>query len=321
MIKHFKHWADRKKLSSSAIEIIGEIRNGDPSRKVDSRKKNVSGFYPSRKMGVTIQFESHTVELAGIYENELDENVIEYYDQPPSFEITYKGKKSKKTHQYTPDFFVIKNDWIGWEEWKTENELIDLEKKNPERYYKDENNFWRCPPAETYAKELGLSFRVRSDREIIWERLNNIKFLEDYLNDPKGKVPDEAKEVIFCEIKKNPGISIYDLILSLPKNITSDNVYYLIVTNEIFCDLDNFEITDFKKFLLYPDKLTQEVYSNIKRNITREDLLEIETLELCEGSSLRWGNNIYEIINSDEENIWLMGQTGTPKKLSVFIAK
>ena len=39
--------------------------------------------YPSRKMGVTIQFEDHRVELAGIYEMEHDATVLEYFDQPP----------------------------------------------------------------------------------------------------------------------------------------------------------------------------------------------------------------------------------------------
>jgi hypothetical protein len=33
-------------------------------------------------MGRTIQFESHHVELYGIYEMEYDDDVLEYYDQP-----------------------------------------------------------------------------------------------------------------------------------------------------------------------------------------------------------------------------------------------
>ncbi len=34
----------------------------------------MSGCYPRRKMGMTIQFESHRVELAGIYEMEHDDS-------------------------------------------------------------------------------------------------------------------------------------------------------------------------------------------------------------------------------------------------------
>jgi putative transposase len=319
LIRHFKQWATQKGLKSTVIEMIEEIRKGDPLRKVRSGRKNVSGFYPSRKMGVTIQFESHTVELAGIYEYELDEKVIEYYDQPSQFEIEYKGKKRKFKHQYTPDFFVIRNNWIGWEEWKTEKELIELEGKYPDRYFRDVNNIWRSPPAEKYATELGLSFRVRSDQEIIWERLNNIRFLEDYLYHSEFKVPEKEKEIIVNEIKKNPGISLYDLLTMPSKNITSDYVYFLIVTRDICCDLDNYDITDYKRFSLFADELTKEAYTSIKADGTREDMLELEILDLNEGSSIKWGSNIFEIINIDEENIWLMGQSASPKKLSVDV--
>ncbi|WP_266890022.1 hypothetical protein [Trichormus azollae] len=43
--------------------MIPKIRATPPSRRIQERAKNLSGVYPSRKMGQTIQFESHTVEL------------------------------------------------------------------------------------------------------------------------------------------------------------------------------------------------------------------------------------------------------------------
>ena len=59
------------------------------TRRVRSSRGNVSGRYPSKKMGVTIQFESHRVELAAIYEMEHDAHVLEYFDQPPSIKLLY----------------------------------------------------------------------------------------------------------------------------------------------------------------------------------------------------------------------------------------
>jgi len=38
-------------------------------------------------MGVTIQFESHRVELAGIYEMEHSASVLEYFDQAPPIKL------------------------------------------------------------------------------------------------------------------------------------------------------------------------------------------------------------------------------------------
>jgi putative transposase len=79
----FEYWCRRLQLTAQTIDLIAAIRAAPPSRRVQGRAKNVSGVYPSRKMGQTIQFESHTVELWAIYQMEHDPDVLEFYDQPP----------------------------------------------------------------------------------------------------------------------------------------------------------------------------------------------------------------------------------------------
>jgi hypothetical protein len=68
-------------LPAEAQDIVATIRTSPPSRAVTGRAGNVCARYPSRKMGVTIQAESHRVELAAIYLMEHDPDVLEYYDQ------------------------------------------------------------------------------------------------------------------------------------------------------------------------------------------------------------------------------------------------
>src|SRR5437763_9682699 len=120
----FQQWCQELQLSSAAREVIAAIRMSPPARRVTSRTNNVSGTYPSRRMGVTIQFESHTVELGAIYLMEHDDEVLEYYDQPPSFKLRYQTPSGRTTAPFhTPDFFVIRRDQAGWEEWKTEEQL------------------------------------------------------------------------------------------------------------------------------------------------------------------------------------------------------
>ncbi len=53
----FQHWRRRRALSSAAQAAVAHIRAAPPSRRVRSTAGNVSGRYPSRKMGLTIQFE------------------------------------------------------------------------------------------------------------------------------------------------------------------------------------------------------------------------------------------------------------------------
>src|SRR5205814_1183045 len=120
----FIHWCQKLNLSEAARNVVEQVRTSDPARRVQSRSRNVSGNYPSKKMGVTIQFESHRVELATVYELEHDPDVIEYYDQPPSFKLDYQGGNGRRIVVFhTPDYFAIRGGTAGWEECKTEEQL------------------------------------------------------------------------------------------------------------------------------------------------------------------------------------------------------
>lgn len=122
----FDQWFRRFNLSEKARKEIQHIRSSEPSRRVGGGKKNVSGRYPSRKMGRTIQFESHRNELAHIYKLEHDLDVLEYYDQPPPIELCYLSKIGRTVRVlHTPDFFVIRQNSAGWEECKTRFGITD----------------------------------------------------------------------------------------------------------------------------------------------------------------------------------------------------
>src|SRR5712692_7455175 len=136
-------------------------------RAVGGGRANVAGRYPSRKMGVTIQFESHRVELAFLRELEHDPDVLEFYDQPPSFRLEYRsvcGRRVVVSH--TPDYFVIRKNGAEWHECKTEEELEELAKKQPNRYCRRTGGGWSCPPGESHAIQFGFSYRVRSCKEV-----------------------------------------------------------------------------------------------------------------------------------------------------------
>ena len=124
-------WYERIGLSNDGRAEIERIRSSDPARRVGGGRRNVSGQYPSKKMGVTIQFESHRVELAAIYELEHDPDVLEYFDQPPTFKLDYESADGKRMGVlHTADFFVIRGNSAGWEECKTEEDLTQLSRKN-----------------------------------------------------------------------------------------------------------------------------------------------------------------------------------------------
>src|SRR5438132_4363670 len=106
---------ERLGLSAEARAIIDSIRSSPPARRVRGAAGNVTVRYPSRKMGVTIQAESHRNELPGIYEYEHDPKTLEFYDQPPRIKLTYPDRNGRPIGVWhTPDFFVIRADGVGW---------------------------------------------------------------------------------------------------------------------------------------------------------------------------------------------------------------
>src|SRR5205807_3762257 len=117
----------RLQLSDPTRSFIEKLRLSPPVRRVQGRAMNVSGAYTSRKMGVTIQFESHKVELWAIYLMEYDAQVFEYFDQAATLTLEYESLSGRKVvAQHTPDFFVLRADGAGFEEWKQEEKLLEL---------------------------------------------------------------------------------------------------------------------------------------------------------------------------------------------------
>jgi putative transposase len=186
--EEFEKWCERLGLSPVAKKEIEIIRSSPPARHTRSGPYNVRGiFNQSEKMAHSIQSESRTVEGPAILMMEFDDEVLEIWDQPPSFTISYKGTNGRTLgHIYTADFFVLRRDSAGWEEWKPEERLIRLTSTSPNRYQLGSDKKWHCPPGEEYANHFGLYFHVHSSAEINWVLQRNYKLLLPYLNSEDG---------------------------------------------------------------------------------------------------------------------------------------
>ena len=151
----FLGWCRRLALAETTQSAIAAVRSRNPTRRVGGGRDNVSGRFPSRKMGLTIQFESHRVELPLVYEMEHDPGVLEYYDQPPSIPLAYHAANGRSVSvMHTPDYFVIRQDSAGWVECKSSEDLRKLAIRTPNRYLRDGSGKWRCPPGEAHSSPL-----------------------------------------------------------------------------------------------------------------------------------------------------------------------
>lgn len=231
------NWHRRLGLSEQAQRLINHVRCSQPARRVGGGRSNVSGLYPSRKMGVSIQFESHRVELAAIHEMEQDPLTLEFYDQPPPMMLDYQSANGRRlTVRHTPDFFILRQESAGWEEWKTEEDLNRLTEHNLNRY-RQESASWRCPPGEAYAAQFGLSYRVCSAKEIHWRLQRNLLFIDDYLHVDLDTIPAATRERVLACVRALPVMSLANLLERTVEFATPDDIYLLIAAGRLYVDL------------------------------------------------------------------------------------
>ena len=233
----YAQWCRARTLAPSTISYLSKLRGSDPARRVTSRANNVSGTYPSRKMGVIIQFESQNPELWALVMMDRDPEVLEFFEQPDTFKIRYLDKSGKKMqgHYYTPDFLVLRKTTVCFEEWKHESDLKRLAVDAPFRYQQQEDGTWRCPPAEEAVASLGLTFRVRSSAELDPTYVDNLLFLEDYF-DMTLAVPVQVQTSIFQRIRETPGLPL-SVLASDGSGVRANDVYALIALDLLYVDL------------------------------------------------------------------------------------
>jgi putative transposase len=230
----FQTWCARLQLSQETEAFLSTIRFSPPVRRPRGRVGNVTGRYPSPKMGRTIQFESH-LELGAIYLTERDAEVLEYYDQAARIPLCYRALSGRQTTQWhTPDFLVLRQGAVGFEEWKPVQTLEHLAVTMPERYQRAGAGHWRCPPGEASAEQLGLFYRLRSSAEIHPRLIQNLKFLQDFWAHPVT-IPADQEALVLAHIEAQPGLRLSELLEAHP-DLAVDIVWALLATDRLFTD-------------------------------------------------------------------------------------
>lgn len=292
-------------LSPQAKKIIEEIRSSPPARRVRSAAGNVSVRYPSRKMGVTIQAESHKNELAGVYEKEYDPETLEYYDQPSRIKLVYEAKNGRRVGVWhTPDYFVIRRDGIGWEEWKMDAGLLHLAEEMPHRYVR-EKDIWYCPPGEEYAAQFGFFYRVRSSAEINWSLQRNLLFLEDYLRLDTDDLDEQAVCSVASLVAEHPGISLQELLAA--GTAPADVAFTMIARGQLYVDLRSVPLAEPPRVPVFRDAEIARGYAMIASSPGKSNPF----VAIALGASVVWDARIWTIVNLGVTQVTLLAVDGT----------
>jgi transposase InsO family protein len=292
----FDHWCLRLALPEETKKLIAHIRASPPARRVRSAAGNVSGRYPSKKMGVSIQFESHHLEFPAIHEMEHDPDVLAFYDQPGRIKLTYQGKNSDRRVGaiHTPDFFVIRQDRAGWLECKMEERLGELAEDMPHRYVRGSDGTWSCPPGEAYAEPFGLFYSLYTSAQIDWIYQRNLLFLEDYLRVNAPAIPEEQTEAICTTVMRNTGLTLRELLGKHPVE-WADAIYFLIVTDGLYADLRAAPLAEPDKVRVFLNRKmahAHAVLTPLSPSVPRPHILQAPV-----GTSLLWDGKPWSILN------------------------
>ncbi|MBR8838553.1 MAG: DDE-type integrase/transposase/recombinase [Stigonema ocellatum SAG 48.90 = DSM 106950] len=308
--EEFDNWFSCQNLPDTSKKVIQSIRLGEPARRVGGGRKNVSGFYPSKKNAKSIQFESHKVELPFIYELEHDKDVLEFYDQPNAFKINYQCSNGRNVgFFYTPDFFVLRKNGAFWVECKTESELQKLAEKQPHRYIRGLDGFWHTPPASAYAAQFGLNFYIKSDKQINWVLYRNFTFLEDYYRVSDDSIDRSVSQAILNLVREQPGITLNQL-LEFTSPEYADTIYFLIAKSNIYVDLKTDLLVDSSRCPVFLDELNSVAYKMMISSSSTEDNISSPVINLIPNTQINWDGINYTLIQIGQTEVTLRNVEG-----------
>jgi putative transposase len=226
-------------------ELLISIRSSPPSRTPGAHHGNMPVWYPSKKMQCIIKAESAKVEFAFLLAAEHDDAILEIWDQPPSMPLQYLDKRDRlQRPMHTADYFIFGREECGWIECKPTEELLRLEKACPNRFVRDEQGVWHCPPGETFAATYGLKYRVWSSDQINWIAQDNAIYLEDYYqNLEQLHVPEQPLAVLFQLVDEQPGIMLADL-REAAEDIPADLINIAIARHNLSVDLGRYRLSE-----------------------------------------------------------------------------
>jgi putative transposase len=307
----FEVWCQKNLIPENGKAYISRVRKSAPSRAVGSRCRNVPGFYPSAKNGFTVQFESHTHELYGIYKNEYDAMVLEYYDQPEQISIVYKMLDAKdRRYHHIPDYLVITSTGAFLDQWKPHEKLLELSVAHPDRYGLDEHGVWHFWSGEKAAEELGIKFRIRSSSEINTTLFRNLQFLEDYLREETPEILYESANFIIQAVESSPGITILALRARLSGKVSEDDINFMIAAGRIYVNLETYLLIEPDRTPVFLNEPTASSINIIERTYKSELKNNVRPVKLDVGETIAWNGAEWTIMSVSQSSISLLRKDG-----------
>src|SRR5690606_13351209 len=102
-------------------------------------------------------------------------------------------------------------DGITLEEWKSDEKLAKLAVRYPYRYERDADGNWRAPQIEAQLADLGISYKIRTDRSIPRIRVENLLCLADYYHPAAAPCDHDELQRLRVALQSEGSLFLADL--------------------------------------------------------------------------------------------------------------
>lgn len=202
-------------LTPAGVAYVQRVRATEPARRVGgTRFLSVASRFPSTKMARSIQAESRTGEYPLVLSLELEDDVLEYYDQPEPITLRRCRNGRNRVDPYTPDFLVLRHDAIEVIEVKPYREVLKQAEAHPDEWGKRNGDWIHLPVAEHFTP-LGIRYRVHLAEDISPVRAANLGLLLSAKESPTPVNDEVAWARAQAMLSSGKPVTLHDLAETL----------------------------------------------------------------------------------------------------------
>jgi hypothetical protein len=299
-------------------KLIREVFTNAPVRALQHRADTVRTRFVSKKMARAMLAESRTVELPAFVMSEISEAVLFFVAQPCRLDMQMAGIAGGVTRvQHTPDIFLVENNLFFLDEWHTEARMRQLAEKYPHRFKKDDHGRWHDLCAEPHCVTLGITHRLRSADELPRVLLANTRFLEDFSREDAPVVPPEVTLALVALLAEKKRVPYLELVYE--RKFQADHVLPLILSGQLYVDLQNSKCSDVDNLVVYASPLIAKADALLLAEKSKE--MPSCALELRPGSRFVYDNKVYTVALVGAEKVFVKDEAGNTADMTLELVE
>ncbi|KVU05507.1 hypothetical protein WK62_13320 [Burkholderia ubonensis] len=260
---------------------------------------------PCPKMGMYVNV-ANALERRAALSYMFDDQVVGYLDGAISLNIAYPSRNGQTIHyNHVPAFLVMTADQLYLDDWLPFARTEKSDQQSGGRFVVAGNQT-RSPQVEAAAIALGLTYRLRTDRELSDRVSRNQDFLRTYLLD-SGSVERGFDRELAEFFQLNGYATLGELFDALPHR-AKDDFYLALAERRILSDWSSAFVKDCNRFMVFRDAVALDLYQHSFAQPANDGLPPWHRELLAVGAKLTLAGTHYTVAASGNLEVLLQSE-------------